>query len=462
MNIRLSLVKLLSVLTLILLLMGSSQEEQSNGVPAISLPTPKIEHFSDHLFNISKYSSIINSDYIARYKSALSSLKSTIATYGSNKKSKPGGVVFQLVKDSLSAMQEFKQYIDQPESYAIQFSKKKILIQAKSETGLLNGLTTLEYFIIKNQGKLKPGLLIDYPDIKNRVLHLPLWPENFEAYKNIIRQARFNHYNALILLIMFKGVNMQSANHLATVGTLSKQELKEIVNYAKENGLEVIPELRLLSHQEYFFGDSHPELMFNKYTYNPLNKNVYKYVFAAIDEVVELTGASKFHIGHDEVVGKGKSKLPADLFLKDVIILNNYLNSKNIETWMWGDMLISTEQYPMLKKAGGVHGNKSYTDLLYKLPKNITICDWHYRGQEKNFLSTYDFAKAGFKVYGATWQNKEIIRNFSTYVTTMPENVEGMIATTWYRTDKKREEVLGIINYSGEIFWNAKNYKYTH
>lgn len=458
MNFSLSLIKLISVFMLILFLMGFSSGRVPNEALNISLPTPKIEHFSDHTFDISEYSPIVNTDYIAGYKSALLSLKSTIATYGTNNQSKTE-VVFQMVTDLDYAIPKYKKYIDLPESYAIQFSNKKIVVQAKSGAGLLNGLTTLEYYIIKNQGKLKQGLIIDYPDIRNRVLQLTLRTEDLETYQSLIRLARFNHYNKLILLIIYnKGVNLQSINHLDTVGSMSKQEFEAIVNYAKGNGLEVIPELRLLSHQEGFFGDSHPKLMFNKDTYNPLNKNVYKYVFAAIDEVVKLTGATKFHIGHDEVKGVGESQLPANLFLKDVIILNNYLNSKNIETWMGGDMLISNEQFPILAKAGGLHGNKSYTNLLNKIPKNITITDWHYWGQQKKFPSTYEFAKAGFKVYGVTWRNKLTTRNFAAYVTTMPENVKGMIATTWFRLDRKSEEVIGIINYSGEIFWNAKDY----
>lgn len=465
MNIKILLYKIFGFFALSYFLNSISCKEFHENHPFLSLPTPKIEQLSDSSFSISKLSLVVYGKYLTSYQSSILSIKNTIATYGLNKGSK-AEVVFQLVTDSLNTIPQFIKYFDQAESYAIQFSDQKIIIQSKSEPGLLNGLTTLEYFIIKNQGKLQQGLIIDYPDIKNRVLHIRLLPGDLKTYKNTIRLARFSHYNTIILLL-YKGVKLKSIEHWEVKGMLSQQEFKGLVNYAKENGLEVIPELKLLSHQHQFFGEAHPEFMFNKNTYNPLNKEVYKYVFAAIDEIVELTGTTKLHIGHDEVAGyskkqyergvlrEGESQLPVNLFFKDVITINDYLNSKNIETWMWGDMLLSDEQFPSLNGMRGIHGYDS--DLINKLPKNITICDWHYNDTKNIFPSTEILAKAEFKVYGVTWENKETIRKFSKYVTTMPDNVKGMIATTWYRLNgPKKELAIDIINYSGETFWNAK------
>lgn len=467
MNNLLSKYKLFYFFALSILLMGFSCEKEPVETPLVSLPTPKIEHFSDSVYIISNSSSISHSNSFVGYSSSLSSLKNTITTYGSNKENKPE-LIFQIITDTINTIPRFKNYIDIHESYAISFTNRKVIIQSKSEQGLLNGLTTLEYLIIKNKGELKVSLIIDYPDIKRRVLHLPLWPGELKTYENIIRLARFNHYNTLILL-NFKGVKLNSLKHLTKENALSKRDFKKLLSYAKENGLEVVPELKLLSHQEKFFGETHPELMFNKSTYDPRKNKVYKYVYAAIDEIVGLTGATKFHIGHDEVVGykkadykkgrllEGETQLPAELYLYDIIVINDYLNSKNIETWMWGDMLISAEQYSTIKKTGAYHGNKSYSKIVKKLPKNITICDWHYNEDQTEFPSSYSFAKEDFKVYGATWKNKETIKNFSKYITEMNGNAEGMIATTWHRIDRKTELVVDIINYSGETFWNAKN-----
>lgn len=465
MKLRLKWHKLFGLFILVFFSLGFSQENPNENTNKLSIPSPKIVQLSDSEFLISASSTVTGTDLLATFNSALSSIKNTIKTFGS-KKNSGSDIVFQLLTDSISTINEFKKYIQLEESYAIQFSAKKVVIQSGTKPGLLNGLTTLEYLIIKNQGKLKSGLIIDYPDIKNRVIHIRLCPGAINSYINFIRFARFNHFNKLILLLD-KGVRLKSIKYWKNPEALSIQEFKDLVEYAKENGLEVIPELKLLSHQEKFFGNAYPELMYNKNTYNPLDKAVYNYVFAAIDEIIELTGASKFHIGHDEVAGSKKSdfkkgklcehekQLAAKLFLKDVVTLNNYLNSKNIETWMWGDMLLSDDQFPSLKGMRGIHG---YNDnLINELPKNITICDWHYNDTQKDFPSIYEFAKAGFKVYGATWVNKETIRRFAKYITTMPENVEGMIATTWYKLNgPKKELAIDIVNYSGEPFWNAK------
>ena len=44
--------------------------------------------------------------------------------------------------------------------------------------------------------------------------------------------------------------------------------------------------------------------MYNKATYDPRKAELYeKVAFPAIDELLKLTSATKFHIGHDEVAG---------------------------------------------------------------------------------------------------------------------------------------------------------------
>ena len=128
------------------------------------------------------------------------------------------------------------------------------------------------------------------------------------------------------------GVKLKSLEHLPikNKNRWSIEEFQEMVEFVKENGIEVIPELNLLSHQDKFLGNSHPDFMYNKATYDPRKKGLYENViFPAIDELIMLTGATKFHIGHDEVAGwkinqgllENEKQLPPELFLRDVLTL---------------------------------------------------------------------------------------------------------------------------------------------
>ncbi len=155
---------------------------------------------------------------------------------------------------------------------------------------------------------------------------------------------------------------------------------------------------------------------------------------------------------------KNENQLPPELFLQDVLTLNKYLNKKNIETWMWGDMLVSKEEFPSMKSSGpSLNGYNGYAALRARIPKNIVICAWHYQGKQISFTSILAFIKNRHKVLGATWENQETTKNFTKYMGRLPKNGVGMIATTWYGlSGQKKKEIQNIIRFSGETFWNAK------
>lgn len=246
----------------------------------------------------------------------------------------------------------------------------------------------------------------------------------------------------------------------------STDAFASVVAYARKQGLEVIPEVKLLTHQGQFFGDARPELMYDKETYNPQKKAVYDLVAAYLEEMITLIHPVAVHIGHDEVQGiyrvknnpgYAKGMLPAELFYKDVVMLHDFLKERGVATWMWGDMLISKAELPgmatyHLNGAGGYGG-----EVRKRLPRDIVICDWHYADEQDEFPSVDIFRDEGFRVLGATFRKPQTIRNFSRYAAR--HGAEGMIATTWFvpghASDKvvnSWEEMERIIRESGEAF----------
>jgi hypothetical protein len=250
-------------------------------------------------------------------------------------------------------------------------------------------------------------------------------------------------------------------------------QFQELVKFAKQNGLQVIPEIKFLTHQKLYFNDKYPELMFNEHTYDPRNSAVYDINYKVIDEIVRTIQPTAIHIGHDEVHGwrnarqlkKVRKKLPAKLYLQDVLKLHGYIRSKGLQIWMWSDMLLSKDQFPKMKKTS-LHGYKAYGNLAPKLPKDIVIMDWHYKGTD-DFSSITYFDRLGFRVVGTPWNQKDNIKSFSKSVyELLPQEKRGMCASTWSGALKAKKHkftkasfltsVKGIIEYSGRRFWNVK------
>lgn len=306
-----------------------------------------------------------------------------------------------------------------------------------------------------------------------RALHLTLEPASKteqitpDMAKKIVVFAQDNGFNTLIILLA-NNVVLKSMPSSAHSMSWTANEFVEVVGFARSHGLEVIPEVKLLNKQRMFFAKNYPNLMYNKFTYDPRNDEVYKTVFAVLDEVIGLIHPGAVHIGHDEVegfspwswnkrlnpnpLGESERMLPGDLFLKDVLKIHGYLSQRGVETWMWGDMLVSTEEFPTMGK-GSLFGNViGYGKLLRsQLPKDIVICDWHYADEQKDFPTLEAFEQEGFRVLGATWDKSETTRNFSSYART--HGATGMIATLWqYPRQSKWDVVERIIRESGEAF----------
>jgi hypothetical protein len=229
----------------------------------------------------------------------------------------------------------------------------------------------------------------------------------------------------------------------------STQAFVDVVKYARMKGLNVIPEIKLLSHQKQLFGSSRKGLMFDRHTYNPENKSVYILVFAYLDEIINLIHPSAIHIGHDEINGAYQSKklfnwgnrmLPTELFYRDVKSIYTFLKNRGVSTWMWGDMLISSTELPQMR-ASHLNGVDHYgRKLRSRLPKDIVICDWHYADEQKVFSSIDLYKREGFRVIGATFKNLETMHNFTSYAA--QHGASGMIATTWFIPGHRSKKVV--------------------
>ncbi len=364
--------------------------------------------------------------------------------------------------------------------YLMQIKSDQIQITAIDAEGVINALGSLEYLIDHQKGKLDQATILDWPDMEIRGTQIVLRAITPEVAIAAIDRMRRGHYN-LVLLSISNNVQFKSLGKLANNCAWPLDDFLKVVKHARESGMEVVPELRFLSHQhkDFLVTGAYPELMYNEKTYDPQNERVYKIVFSYIDEVIKTIQPNAIHIGHDEVYGVSgrdagaKDALPAHLFKEDVLKLHAYLKKKNIRTWMWGDMLITPSEFPNMHP-GSINGNEAYAKLRKELPKDILICDWHYRdfpkneGKDLQFPSLKSFADEGFEVLGATFRHPHVTREFAGYTAGLEnKNVKGMMATTWSflrkgaqngRQSDNYQAFDDLIQYSAEAFWNGSKY----
>ena len=282
----------------------------------------------------------------------------------------------------------------------------------------------------------------------------------------LVDTAKSNGFNSITIQIT-DGVQLDNEVWVHRSDAWTKQDFITWVNYTKSIGLDIIPEVKLLTHQDKTFAANIASvppmgIMYNRNTTNR-STLTYSLVLPLIDEIVTIIKPTRFNIGHDELAGfsldsynkwlanNNESALPASTFLNDVIYLNNYLNSKGITTIMWADMLLNPTHFPTMVQVdmnGGYLAGYGKA-LRTKIPKNIILGLWHYYDNKLGTFPTVDTLRAeGFNVMGAVWNYPD---KYAAYAST--RGVTGMVATTWsYVQTGDWVNVERIIVNSGKAF----------
>lgn len=295
-----------------------------------------------------------------------------------------------------------------------------------------------------------------------RAMHFVLSAISLERAKWLVDQSRASGFNTIIVGLT-NGVVFVNSPWKPLSGAWTSQQFLDWVDYARRNGIAVIPELQLLTHQEKFLQSTNIGLLYNFNAYDPRQDKVYSIVFPLLDELIGLVHPSAIHIGHDEVVDfakyqnmqirhPGEQTLPAELYYKDIVRIHDYLKQKHVETWMWGDMLISNSEFPSMN-ARDLHGNiAGYgRELRIMLPRDIVICDWHYEDTQLEYASLAEMRREGFRVIGSTFEKPNTTRYFSRYAAM--HGASGMIATTWFHVQTKNWDVIAdILHVAGDAF----------
>jgi hypothetical protein len=176
---------------------------------------------------------------------------------------------------------------------------------------------------------------------------------------------------------------------LAGGSFLEQEEVRDLVEYARQRHITPIPEVQTLSHC-YWILQAHPELSERDDTpfpdtYCPSHPDVYPLVFDLMDEVLAVFEPPAVLIGHDEAWAVGicprcSRRSATDLFAEDITKLHDHLAKHHAQTWMWADTLDPNFfGWAWVRKELGVFLQSPATHgLLDILPKDILAVNWHW------------------------------------------------------------------------------------
>ena len=277
-----------------------------------------------------------------------------------------------------------------------------------------------------------------------------------------------NGINTLVLRVDFK-YEYQSYPQLRDDNPLSKVQVKQLVQTAKDNGIRLIPQINLLGHQSWhseltnllkvfpqFDETPHVQLP-AKYewpnddglyckSYCPLHPDVHEVVFALVDEIMDVFEADAFHAGLDEVFYIGDDKCPrcagkdkAELFAGEVTKIRDHLKKKNWELWIWGDRLLDGEATGLGMWEASENDTHQAIDLI---PKDVIICDWHYVKPEPT--AAY-FAMKGLSVISCPWNRAEVAT----------KQIDLMLAFKQGSNDRVKDRYKGVMQ---TVWTSASNF----
>lgn len=314
------------------------------------------------------------------------------------------------------------------ESYHLDIKQNQITINATNDLGVLHGLETLLQMLQNNNNSFyfPSSKISDFPrftwrglmiDVSRHFQPVDVIKRNIDALAAM--KMNVFHWH----LVDDQGWRIEMKKHRKLIDVASdgmyytQEEIKNIVKYADERGILVVPEIDVPGHGSAIL-TAYPEIgskvitltggtsekniqgtaiatygiernagIFSP-TLDPSNPKTYQLLSEIFDEVCPLFPGAYFHIGGDENEGKDWDANPK---IQEFMKKNKLANNHELQTYF------TMQLVPMLKK----HGKQlmGWEEILTKnMSKDAIIHSW--RGPNEGVIagqSLVDAVKKGYK-----------------------------------------------------------------
>lgn len=336
--------------------------------------------------------------------------------------------------------------------YSINVTPTGICVYAETERNLIYGFMTLidRFDSIDTDGGIATAIkccnITDAPSVKNRMVHLCVFPETelwyVERFVRFCGALKYTH-----IVIEFWGMlKYDCMKELAWPNAYTKDEVKPIINLANELGIEVVPMFNHWGHAagsrlkngKHVVLDQNPALRsyFSEYgwCWDIRKKKVRELQRQIRKELIELCGNGKyFHAGCDEAYAFDFTKENMDFVCNFLDEIARDMNEVGRRVIIWGDMFLY--RYPHYAEKNKYACNAPTPEVeeyfMKNLNHNIVIADWHYSATVAPFDTSLLFKNAGFECLVCPWDRST--DNVIAAIDTAHElELSGFMHTTWH------------------------------
>ena len=392
------------------------------------------------------------------------------------------------------------------DAFVIAAEGETITIYAETRCGRLYGA----YALIQQADRegIPCGFQYSVPKCSFRGLKLYLpAPDGIEEFKRIIDMACYYRHNTIILEVggameykrhpeinegwieycremarhpqradeiqhMFRWE--KNSIHFENGGGqfLSQETVRGLVDYCRDRGLQVIPEVPTLSHSDYLL-TRHPELAERACdpfpdSYCPSNPAVYELVFDVLDEILEVFQPNLVHIGHDEYYSYGicercRKREPADIYAEDIKKIAKYLGDRGIGTMIWPDKLLDVrdktgqtfggaERHIFSDNGNRITVMEATWSAIDRIPREIWCHHWYWELREE---LEQEFLKRGFPVTFGNFSPQKMPH----WEDRIAAGVRGGATSSWtFSTEDslQRDAVLMDLVFGCRLYWGPR------
>jgi len=325
------------------------------------------------------------------------------------------------------------------EGYVIFATPDQVIVAGNTDAGTFYGLQTLKQ-LVRGDGAsafIPAVKIVDWPIMRWRGVSDDISRGPVPTVDYIKRQIRTEAYFKMNMHSFYMEHTFSSQSHPLIGpegGSLTPAEIKDLVAYARQYHVELVPEQQT-------FGHLHKALRLEKYAelaeiplgdvLSPQQQASYKLIDDWYKELNELFPSQFFHIGEDETfeLGEGQSKAEAQakgvgaIYFQHLNRVRDLLKPYNRKLMFWGDIALH------------------HPDLIGSIPKDMIVMNWQYGARDEFMTSIKPFQDAGLQQFvcpGAqTWNQifpntESAAKNIINFVRDgQKAGAVGMMNTTW-------------------------------
>jgi hexosaminidase len=299
---------------------------------------------------------------------------------------------------------------DSREAYSIEITPSAVRIEARSSAGLFYAAQTLRQMLEPSaQPALPEATIRDWPAVAYRGVMMDISHTQLPRLDELKQQVDFlarwkiNQY----YLYSEASIALDGYPVLPPAAQLTKAQVRDLIAYARERHVDVIPNQELYGHlHDLFRMERYSKLAPIPYggEFRPEDPRVTAILTDWIGQLSALFPSRFFHVGFDETwllerEAARLGKTPEDLYLEQLGTVTNLLSKNGKTTIAWADMM---EKYPQ---------------VIPRLPKGLIAMPWHYRpltdDRYQHFLAPFQQAKVPMMLLGTVLNYRWLVPNYS-------------------------------------------------